>query len=210
MIDLGTNFDGTVEKAVESAKTLSGKWKIVQDFMLAGDFETGLAKKINGNAFGDTTSDPKNFNRALIDNYAAQLATLDESAQRVVLKATKLNGGIQTIIQSTLDATAAGKKMNSVLFEQTAGQYQAKEADIDTMMFIGQMKDNNGIYPSVRTISLSSSSIFCLTSSSARWFCGVTVSPAVLNCMTPATALLRLLLLALPLALTIATLSCTA
>lgn len=146
MLSLGENFDGTIEKTVEAAKTLSGKWKPVQDFMLAGDFKTGLAKKIDGTVFGDTGNNGNNLRNSLIDNYTAQLATLDESAQRVVLKATKLNDGIQTIIQSTLDATAAGKNMNSVLFEQTAGQYQAKEADIDTMMFIGQMKDNNGMY----------------------------------------------------------------
>jgi len=146
MIDLGNNFDGTIEKTVESAKTLSGKWKPLQDFMLFGDFETGLSKKVDGASFGDTTKDPKNFNQALIDNYAAQLATLDKSSQQVVLRATELNGNIQDIIQSTLDATAAGQKMNSVLFEQTASEWKAKQPDIDTMMFIGQMKDNNGMY----------------------------------------------------------------
>lgn len=146
MIDLGNNFDGTIEKTVESAKTLSGKWKPLQDFMLFGDFETGFSKKVDGTSFGDTTKDPKNFNQALIDNYAAQLATLDKSSQQVVLRATELNGNIQDIIQSTLDATAAGQKMNSVLFEQTASEWKAKQPDIDTMMFIGQMKDNNGMY----------------------------------------------------------------
>lgn len=51
MIDLGNNFDGTIEKTVESAKTLSGKWKPLQDFMLFGDFETGLSKKVDGTSF---------------------------------------------------------------------------------------------------------------------------------------------------------------
>jgi hypothetical protein len=70
------------------------------------------------------TKDKDNYNKSLIDNYAAQLTTIDKSAQRVVLKATELNDGIQDIIQSTLDATAAGQKMNSVLFEQTASEWK--------------------------------------------------------------------------------------
>lgn len=146
MIDVAKNFDGTIENTVEAAKSLSGKWKIVQDFMTFGDFETGLSKKIDGTIFGDTSNNGANLRNSLIDNYAAQLATLDKSSQRVVLRATELNAGIQDIIQSALDATAAGQKMNSVLFEQTASEWKAKQPDIDTMMFIGQMKDNNGMY----------------------------------------------------------------
>lgn len=140
MQQLGEGFDGTLEKAIESSKLLSGKWKPVQEFMLAGDFKTGLAKKVDATNF---RKDNKDSN---LQNYAAQLASLDKSSQRIVLRATDIKDEIQSVVQSLLDATAAGKKMNSVLFEQTAGQYQAKEADIDTMMFIGQMKDNNGMY----------------------------------------------------------------
>lgn len=151
MLDLGKNFDGTLEKTVKAAGALSGKNKVLQDFMLLGDFKSGLAKKIDGTNFGDMSESAKNqqqqwSNQSLIENYAAQLATLDKSAQRVVFKATELNDGIQSIIQGVLDATAAGQKMNSVLFEKSASEYNAKQHDIDSMMFIGQMKNNNGMY----------------------------------------------------------------
>lgn len=118
MQQLGEGFDGTLEKAIESSKLLSGKWKPVQEFILAGDFKTGLAKKVDATNF---RKDDKDSN---LQNYAAQLASLDKSSQRIVLRTADIKDEIQSVVQSLLDATAAGKKMNSVLFEQTASEWK--------------------------------------------------------------------------------------
>lgn len=37
MKELGNGFDGTLSKAIETSKLVSGKSKLVQDYMLAGD-----------------------------------------------------------------------------------------------------------------------------------------------------------------------------
>lgn len=131
---LGNGFDGTLKKAIETSKLASGKPKLLQDYMLAGDFETGISKK------ADLKNIPYNKADANFQDFAAQLAILDKSSQRVLFKATKLNDNVEDLTQELLDATAAGKQMNSVLFEQTATSYQAKDEDVAKLMDIGFMK----------------------------------------------------------------------
>ncbi|MEF2779279.1 MAG: hypothetical protein U0N26_09075 [Faecalibacterium prausnitzii] len=77
-----------------------------------------MAKKVDATNF---RKDDKDSN---LQNYAAQLASLDKSSQRIVLRTTDIKDEIQSVVQSLLDATAAGKKMNSVLFEQTASEWK--------------------------------------------------------------------------------------
>lgn len=125
MKELGNGFNGTLSKAIESSKLASGKPKWLQDYMLAGDFKIGTIK------------DEANAN---LQNFAAQLATLDKSAQRVMFKVTDLNENVATTTKRLLEATAAGKQMNSVLFEQTATSYQAKDKDVAKLMDVGFMK----------------------------------------------------------------------
>lgn len=134
MKELGQGFDGTLSKAIETSKLVSGKNKFVQNYMLWGNFESGLIKKT------DLKNIPKDGANADFQNFAAQLATLDKSSQRVMFKVTELNKDVGDLTKDLLAATAAGKQMNSVLFEQTAGSYQAKETDISTLMDVGFMK----------------------------------------------------------------------
>ena len=51
-----------------------------------------------------------------------------------MFKVTNLNNGVQELVEGLLNATAAGKQMNSVLFEQTATSYQAKDEDVAKLM----------------------------------------------------------------------------
>ena len=85
MKELGNGFDGTLSKAIESSKLASGKPKWLQDYMLAGDFKIGTIKKVDEKNLIDDEAD------ANLQNFAAQLATLDKSAQRVMFKVTDLN-----------------------------------------------------------------------------------------------------------------------
>ena len=134
MKELGNGFDGTLSKAIESSKLASGKPKWLQDYMLAGDFKIGTIKKVDEKNLIDDEAD------ANLQNFAAQLATLDKSAQRVMFKVTDLNENVATTTKRLLEATAAGKQMNSVLFEQTATSYQAKDEDVAKLMDVGFMK----------------------------------------------------------------------
>lgn len=134
MKELGNGFDGTLSKAIESSKLASGKPKWLQDYMLAGDFKIGTIKKVDEKNLIDDEAD------ANLQNFAAQLATLDKSAQRVMFKVTDLNENVATTTKRLLNATAAGEKMNSVLFEQTATSYQAKDEDVAKLMDVGFMK----------------------------------------------------------------------
>ena len=134
MKELGNGFDGTLSKAIESSKLASGKPKWLQDYMLAGDFKIGTIKKVDEKNLIDDEAD------ANLQNFAAQLATLDKSAQRVMFKVTDLNENVATTTKRLLNATAADEKMNSVLFEQTATSYQAKDEDVAKLMDVGFMK----------------------------------------------------------------------
>lgn len=134
MKELGNGFDGTLSKAIESSKLASGKPKWLQDYMLAGDFKIGTIKKVDEKNLIDDEAD------ANLQNFAAQLATLDKSAQRVMFKVTDLNENVATTTKRLLEATAAGKQMNSVLFEQTATSYQAKDEDVAKLMDVGFIK----------------------------------------------------------------------
>lgn len=134
MKELGNGFDGTLSKAIESSKLASGKPKWLQDYMLAGDFKIGTIKKVDEKNLIDDEADTN------LQNFAAQLATLDKSAQRVMFKVTDLNENVATTTKRLLEATAAGKQMNSVLFEQTATSYQAKDEDVAKLMDVGFMK----------------------------------------------------------------------
>lgn len=128
MKELGNGFDGTLSKALESSKLASGKPKWLQDYMLAGDFKIGSIKKVDKTNLVDKKSD------ANLQDFAAQLATLDKSSQRVMFKVTKVKNGLKETTEELLNATAAGKQMNSVLFEQTATSYQAKGEDVAKLM----------------------------------------------------------------------------
>lgn len=136
MKELGNGFDGTLSKALETSKLASGKPKWLQDYMLAGDFKIGSIKKVDGTTLG-TEKNPIDTN---FEDFTAQLATLDKSSQRVMFKVTNLNEGVQGLVEKLLEATAAGKQMNSVLFEQTATSYQAKGEDVAQLMDVGFMK----------------------------------------------------------------------
>lgn len=136
MKELGNGFDGTLSKALETSKLASGKPKWLQDYMLAGDFKIGSIKKVDGTTLG-TEKNPIDTN---FEDFTAQLATLDKSSQRVMFKVTNLNEGVQGLVEKLLEATAAGKQMNSVLFEQTATSYQAKDEDVAKLMDVGFMK----------------------------------------------------------------------
>jgi len=46
--ELGSGFDGTLSKAIETSKLASGKSKWLQDYMLAGDFKIGPIKRWMG------------------------------------------------------------------------------------------------------------------------------------------------------------------
>lgn len=82
--ELGSGFDGTLSKAIETSKLASGKSKWLQDYMLAGDFKIGPIKKVDGTSLGTE----KNIIDTNFEDFTAQLATLDKSSQRVTLKGT--------------------------------------------------------------------------------------------------------------------------
>lgn len=84
MKELGSGFDGTLSKAIETSKLASGKSKWLQDYMLAGDFKIGSIKKVDGTSLGTE----KNIIDTNFEDFTAQLATLDKSSQRVTLKGT--------------------------------------------------------------------------------------------------------------------------
>lgn len=130
MVEVNKSLDGTLTKAISASEKLKDLPKFMQTYMLAGDFKIGGRKKIDGTSLG-TKENPIDTN---FEDFTAQLATLDKSSQRVMFKVTNLNNGVQELVEGLLNATAAGKQMNSVLFEQTATSYQAKGEDVAKLM----------------------------------------------------------------------------
>ena len=122
MKELGNGFDGTLSKAIESSKLASGKPKWLQDYMLAGDFKIGTIKKVDEKNLIDDEAD------ANLQNFAAQLATLDRSQQNAVFKISDLNDAAKNATQSLLEETAAGDKLSaSVMQSKLESNHFSKE-----------------------------------------------------------------------------------
>ena len=135
MKELATGFNGDFGKALETSKLVAGKGKWTQKYMLWGDFASGLIEKTSRK---DIKTDKKTD--VDLQNFAAQLASLDKSSQQVMFRVTELNKGVADTTKELLEATAAGEQMNSILFEKTASAYKASDTDISTLMDVGFMK----------------------------------------------------------------------
>jgi hypothetical protein len=140
MNELGKGFDGTVEKAISSTEKLKNLPKILQKYMMWGDYKSGLITKIDGSSF-ENDENGKN-----IQNYVAQIANLDKAQQDAVISVTKLNKGADSFIQTLIKATQTGSRINGKLFESTLKSWSHGDilaGDINSLMAVGNMKNGD-------------------------------------------------------------------
>mgnify|MGYP002677904584 CR=1 FL=1 len=140
MNELGKGFDGTVEKAISSTEKLKNLPKILQKYMMWGDYKSGLITKIDGSKFGDSI-DGEN-----IQNYVAQISNLDKAQRNAIISVTKLDKESKAAIQDLIDLIQTGSRINGKVFEsslKSAGNSEINQGDINSLMNALGMKNGD-------------------------------------------------------------------
>lgn len=140
MNELGKGFDGTVEKAINSTEKLKNLPKILQKYMMWGDYKSGLITKIDGSKFGDSI-DGEN-----IQNYVAQISNLDKAQRNAIISVTKLDKESKAAIQDLIDLIQTGSSINGKVFEsslKSAGNSEINQGDINSLMNALGMKNGD-------------------------------------------------------------------
>ncbi len=113
MIEINKNLDGTLEKAIRESSKLQKKPGFLQTAMLAGDFATGIGKKVDTSEFTANNTDSN------VQNYVSQLAGLNKSQQSAVLKMTQMDDAVKYVVKDFLNLTNSGKDVSASLIEST-------------------------------------------------------------------------------------------
>lgn len=135
MIDIGSNLDGSVEKAVKASQNMGNAGFLRRTFMTLGDFTIGNAKKVDLKSAGTTEDDPA------LQKYAAQISVLNDKQQEAVLGMTKFKNGQKEIIQNLVQQIAEGEKLSGVLTEQTLTQNGFSKAAVEGMLKASGLQD---------------------------------------------------------------------
>ena len=140
MNELGKGFDGTIEKAIASTEKLKDLPKIVQKYMMLGDYKSGLITKIDGSSF-EQDENGKN-----IQNYVAQIANLDEAQRKAIESVTELDKDTKKFVDSLVEATQDGSRINGKVFEsslKSMGDSEINQGDINSLMNALGMKNGD-------------------------------------------------------------------
>lgn len=140
MNELGKGFDGTIEKAIASTEKFKGLPEIVQKYMMWGDYKSGLVTKIDGSSF------EKDENGKNIQNYVAQIASLDKAQQEAIKSVTELDDDTEDFIDTLIKATQTGSRINGKIFEanlKSAGDGEINQGDVNSIMSALGMKNGD-------------------------------------------------------------------
>lgn len=134
-----TSLDGSFEKTLSNANSISGLPDSVQKYMMSGVSNNKLTFT---RLFDEKTIDKDGG----LENFVAQLAILDEKQQKAFLNLSDFDDKLKSTIQDLLDATRQGEKFNSKLFEQNASENNISKGVINEVMQASGMKDDSGNY----------------------------------------------------------------
>lgn len=134
-----TSLDGSFEKTLSNANSISGLPDFVQKYMMSGVSNNKLTFT---RLFDEKTIDKDGG----LENFVAQLAILDEKQQKAFLNLSDFDDKLKSTIQDLLDATRQGEKFNSKLFEQNASENNISKGVINEVMQASGMKDDSGNY----------------------------------------------------------------
>lgn len=138
MIELGNSLDGTIKNAVDSVKKLEGIPKAYQKFMVSGDFVWGNGQKVDISSYGNSSKE--------LNNYIAQVSTLNKEQQKVVFSMTNFSDGQKEIITNTLNEISTGEKLNGIIAEQVLREKGFGEAAVKGLTSIYKLSDGAGNY----------------------------------------------------------------
>lgn len=138
MIELGNSLDGTIKNTVDAVKKLENIPKAYQKFMVSGDFVWGNGQKVDISSYGNSSKG--------LNNYIAQVSTLNKEQQKVVFSMTNFSDGQKEIITNTLNEISTGEKLNGIITEQVLKEKGFGEAAVKGLTSIYKLSDGTGNY----------------------------------------------------------------
>lgn len=138
MIELGNSLDGTIKNTVNAVKKLEDIPKAYQKFMVSGDFVWGNGQKVDISSYGNSSKE--------LNNYIAQVSTLNKEQQKVVFSMTNFSDGQKEIIANTLNEISTGEKLNGIIAEQVLKEKGFGEAAVKGLTSIYKLSDGAGNY----------------------------------------------------------------
>lgn len=138
MIELGNSLDGTIKNTVDAVKKLENIPKAYQKFMVSGDFVWGNGQKVDISSYGNNSKE--------LNNYIAQVSTLNKEQQKVVFSMTNFSDGQKEIITNTLNEISTGEKLNGIIAEQVLKEKGFGEAAVKGLTSIYKLSDGTGNY----------------------------------------------------------------
>lgn len=138
MIEFGNSLDGTIKNTVDAVKKLEGIPNAYQKFMASGDFVWGNGQKVDISSYGNSSKG--------INNYIAQVSTLDKEQQKLVFSMTNFSDGQKEIIANTLNEISTGEKLNGIIAEQVLKEKGFGEAAVKGLTSIYKLSDGAGNY----------------------------------------------------------------
>lgn len=138
MIELGNSLDGTIKNTVDAVKKLENIPKAYQKFMVSGDFVWGNGQKVDISSYGNSSKG--------LNNYIAQVSTLNKEQQKVVFSMTNFSDGQKEIITNTLNEISTGEKLNGIIAEQVLKEKGFGEAAVKGLTSIYKLSDGTGNY----------------------------------------------------------------
>lgn len=140
MIEINKNLDGTLEKAIRESSKLQKKPGFLQTAILAGDFATGIGKKVNTSKFTANSTDSN------VQNYVSQLAGLDKSQQSAVLKMTQMDDAVKYVVKDFLNLTNSEKAVSASLVENTLNSNGFSDSLSKQVLEAAKLVDAQGNY----------------------------------------------------------------
>lgn len=140
MIEINKNLDGTLEKAIRESSKLQKKPGFLQTAMLAGDFATGIGKKVDTSEFTTNNTDSN------VQNYVSQLAGLNKSQQSAVLKMTQMDDAVKYVVKDFLNLTNSGKDVSASLIESTLSSNGFSDSLSKQVLEAAKLVDAQGNY----------------------------------------------------------------
>lgn len=138
MIELGNSLDGTIKNTVNAVKKIEDIPKAYQKFMVSGDFVWGNGQKVDISSYGNSSKE--------LNNYIAQVSTLNKEQQKVVFSMTNFSDGQKEIIANTLNEISTGEKLNGIIAEQVLKEKGFGEAAVKGLTSIYKLSDGAGNY----------------------------------------------------------------
>lgn len=138
MIELGNSLDGTIKNTIDAVKKLENIPKAYQKFMVSGDFVWGNGQKVDISSYGNSSKG--------LNNYIAQVSTLNKEQQKVVFSMTNFSDGQKEIITNTLNEISTGEKLNGIIAEQVLKEKGFGEAAVKGLTSIYKLSDGTGNY----------------------------------------------------------------